>query len=107
MIHFSRRRALLACTLALLPLALAPPGASAQQRPQIRVGSLTLPVFAPIVVNIMKARGFDAKAGFDLDIRTYPSISAYYAGLATGEVDTLIGGPTYFQKLRLEGLPIR
>ena len=35
------------------------------------------------------------------------SISAYYAGFATGEVDTLIGGPTYFQKLALEGVGLR
>ena len=89
----------------LLSLAIAP--AAAQDKPRIKVGSLTLPVFAPIVVNIMKAKGFDAKNGFELDIVTYPSIAAYYAGLATGEVDTLIGGPTFFQKLRLEGVPIK
>lgn len=100
-----RRRFLLALSLAL--------GgnfahmANAQERPRIRVASLTLPVFAPIVVNIMKAKAFDAKNGFELQIQTYPSISAYYAGLATGEVDSLIGGPTYFQKLRLESVPIR
>ena len=39
--------------------------------------------------------------------RPIPSIAAYYAGLATGEIDTLIGGPTYFQKLRLENVPIK
>ncbi len=81
--------------------------AAAQDKPRIKVGSLTLPVFAPIVLNIMKAKGFDAKNGFELDITTYPSFAAYYAGLTTGEVDTLIGGPTFFQKLRLEGVPIK
>jgi len=86
---------------------LAAPLAFAQNRTRIRVASLTLPVFAPIVVNIIKDRGFDARNGFELDIRTYPSISAYYAGLATGEVDALVGGPSYFQKLRLEGVPLK
>jgi ABC-type nitrate/sulfonate/bicarbonate transport system substrate-binding protein len=80
---------------------------SAQALPKIRVGSLTLPVFAPIIVNIMKAQKFDTKHGFEAEVQTYPSFSAYYAGLATGEIDTLIGGPTYFQKLRLEGVPLR
>ncbi len=80
---------------------------SAQALPKIRVGSLTLPVFAPIIVNIMKAQKFDTKNGFEAEVQTYPSFSAYYAGLATGEIDTLIGGPTYFQKLRLEGVPLR
>jgi ABC-type nitrate/sulfonate/bicarbonate transport system substrate-binding protein len=90
----------LTITWAVAPIA-------AQEKPKIKVGSLTLPVFAPIVVNIMKAKGFDAKNGFELEAVTYPSIAAYYAGLSTGEVDTLIGGPTFFQKLRLEGVPIK
>ncbi len=81
--------------------------AIAQTRPVIKVASLTLPVFNPIVWNVMKARGFDVKAGFDLDIHAFPSISAFYAALATGEVDALVGGPTIFQKMSLEGVPIR
>jgi len=89
----------------MVHLAMAP--AAAQDKPKIKVGSLTLPVFAPIVLNIIKAKGFDAKNGFELDVVTYPAFPAYYAGLATGEVDTLIGGPTFFQKLRLEGVPIK
>ena len=55
----------------------------------------------------MKARGFDAKNGFELDIHAYPSISAFYAAFATGETDALIGGPTIFQKLYQEGVPLR
>jgi NitT/TauT family transport system substrate-binding protein len=81
--------------------------ARAQERPKLKVGSLTLPVFAPIVINIIKAKDFDKKNGFDLEPVVYPSFPAYYAGLTTGEVDTEIGGPTFFQKLRLEGVPIR
>lgn len=95
-----------ALTLGLV-LTLAANPATAQEKPKIKVGSLTLPVFAPIVLNIMKAKGFDTKNGFELEVVTYPSFAAYYAGLATGEVDTLIGGPTFFQKLRLEGVPIK
>jgi ABC-type nitrate/sulfonate/bicarbonate transport system substrate-binding protein len=81
--------------------------ARAQQRPIIKVSSLTLPVFNPLVWNIMKAQGFDAKHGFELDIHPYPSISAFYAAFATGETDVLIGGPTIFQKLYQEGVPLR
>src|SRR5512141_2135581 len=80
------------------------PPAQAQQKPVIKVSSLTLPVFNPLVWNIMKAKGFDAKNGFELDIHAYPSISAFYAGFATGETDALIGGPTIFQKLYQEGV---
>ena len=64
-------------------------------------------MFNPLVWNIMKARGFDAKHGFTLDIHAYPSISAFYAGFATGETDVVIGGPTVFQKLYQQGVPVR
>ena len=92
-----------ACALALLP---ATPSV-AQERPKISVSSLTLPVFNPIVWNIMKARGLDAKHGFELDIKAYPSISAFYAAFSTGETEALIGGPTILQKLYQEGVPLR
>ena len=81
--------------------------AFAQDRPTIRVSSLTLPVFNPLVWNVMKAKGIDAKHGFNLDARAYPSISAFYAGFSTGETDALIGGPTVFQKLVEQGVPVR
>ena len=102
----TRRAFTMGTAATLLGTSMASPS-RADPRPKIRVGSLTLPVFAPIIVNIMKARGFDTKNGFQADVQVYPSFSSYYAGLATGEIDTLIGGPTYFQKLRLEGVPLQ
>jgi ABC-type nitrate/sulfonate/bicarbonate transport system substrate-binding protein len=101
--HFA---ALTAAIVLTFGAAFAPP-AQAQQKPVIKVSSLTLPVFNPLVWNIMKARGIDAKHGFELDIHAYPSISAFYAAFATGETDVLIGGPTIFQKLYQEGVPLR
>src|SRR5947209_17392348 len=82
-------------------------GSVAQERPRITVSSLTLPVFNPLVWNIMKTRGLDGKHGFELDIKLYPSISAFYAAFSTGETDALIGGPTILQKLYQEGVPAR
>jgi NitT/TauT family transport system substrate-binding protein len=95
----------LAAFCALLACGAAP--ASAQQKPKITASSLTLPVFNPLVWNIMKARGFDAKHGFELEAKPYPSISAFYAAFATGETDALIGGPTILQKFYQEGVPLR
>lgn len=106
MLTVSRRRLTTFAAAAALALVSAT-AALAQSKPVIRVSSLTLPVFNPLVWNIMKARGFDAKHGFELDIHAYPSISAFYAGFATGETDALIGGPTVFQKLYNEGVPLR
>jgi len=77
------------------------------EMPTIKVSSLTLPVFNPLVWNIMKARHYDTKHGFKLDIHAYPSISAFYAAFATGETDVVIGGPTVYQKLFAQGVPVR
>jgi NitT/TauT family transport system substrate-binding protein len=106
MVTFSRRSLTTlatACAFAVIGTT----ASLAQQRPKISVSSLTLPVFNPIVWNIMKERGFDTRNGFELDIKAYPSISAFYAAFATGETEALIGGPTILQKLYQEGVPLR
>jgi NitT/TauT family transport system substrate-binding protein len=101
------RRCVTALAIASCTLLVGTTASPAQQRPKISVSSLTLPVFNPLVWNILKARGFDAKHGFELDIKAYPSISAFYAAFSTGETEALIGGPTIFQKLYQEGVPLR
>ncbi len=101
------RRGLAALVIAFAIAGMASSSAQAQQKPVIKVSSLTLPVFNPLVWNVMKAKGIDAKHGFELDIHAYPSIAAFYAAFATGETDVLIGGPTIFQKLYQEGVPVR
>lgn len=106
-----RRLAALAAAVAVAAavaiLGFSASAARAQGKPTIKVSSLTLPVFNPLVWNVMKARGLDAKNGFELDARPYPSISAFYAAFATGETEVLIGGPTILQKLYQEGVPLR
>lgn len=108
MTTMSRRHlAALAAAVAFAVAGMTASPAQAQQKPVIRVSSLTLPVFNPLVWNIMKAKGFDVKHGFELDAKAYPSISGFYAAFATGETDVLIGGPTILQKLYQEGVPVR
>ena len=55
--NVSRRR--IAAVAAAFAFAIAGSQAQAQQKPVIKVSSLTLPVFNPLVWNIMKARGLD------------------------------------------------
>ena len=107
MLKLSRRRFATTVTAAALCLAGAFGPAQAKELPTIKVSSLTLPVFNPLVWNIMKARHLDTKHGFKLDIHAYPSISAFYAAFATGETDVVIGGPTVYQKLYEQGVPVR
>jgi len=104
---FAFRRRFTALIAAFALAAAFAPQAGAQQKTTIKVSSLTLPVIAPLVWNIMKTRGLDEKHGFTLEIQPYPAISAYYAGFATGETDVVLGGPTVFQKLYQEGVPAR
>jgi NitT/TauT family transport system substrate-binding protein len=106
MLKLTRRR-FAAAAAALVFAGAGATTAYAQSKPKIAVSSLTLPVFNPIVWNIMKARGLDTKNGFELDIHAYPSISAFYAGFSTAETEVLIGGPTILQKLYQEGVPLR
>ncbi|MGE0034084.1 MAG: ABC transporter substrate-binding protein [Xanthobacteraceae bacterium] len=106
MIMLSRRSLATLATAGALALA-GMTASQAQQRPKITASSLTLPIFNPLVWNIMKARGLDAKHGFELDAKPYPSISAFYAGFVTGETDVVIGGPTILQKFYLEGVPLQ
>ena len=80
---------------------------AAQADLKISVGSISGPLSNPIMWNILKANKFDAKHGFNLDIHLYPSIVAFYGGFTTGEVDIIMGGPTNFQKLRNEKVPLR
>jgi ABC-type nitrate/sulfonate/bicarbonate transport system substrate-binding protein len=81
---------------------------TAQERVKVKVAALTLPVFNPIIVNLMKEKGIDARHGLEMEVKAYPSIAAFYAALATGEVDTtVVGGPTVFQKMRNEGVPLQ
>ena len=82
--------------------------AGAQERVKVKVAALTLPVFNPIIVSLMKEKGIDSRHGLEMDVKTYPSIATFYAALATGEVDTtVVGGPTVFQKMRNEGVPLK
>ena len=81
MLKLSRRGLAALAVIAFAIANFAAPQAHAQGKPVIKVSSLTLPVFNPLVWNIMKARGFDAKHGFELDIHAYPSISGVLRGL--------------------------
>jgi NitT/TauT family transport system substrate-binding protein len=102
-----KRRAFSALTVAAMAAVASPLRLSADERPHLRVGSISGPLANPIVWNIMKARGFDVKHGFDIDITLYPSITAFYGGFTTGEVDAIMGGPSNFAKLRNEGVGLK
>jgi len=100
-------RSYLRALLVLLAVAAGSGESHAQNELKISVGSISGPLSNPIMWNILKANKFDAKHGFTLDIRLYPSIVAFYGGFTTGDVDVIMGGPTNLQKLRNEAVPLK
>jgi ABC-type nitrate/sulfonate/bicarbonate transport system substrate-binding protein len=86
-------------------LALAP-AVESQEPIRVKIARLAFPSLTTLMVDVLKDQGLDRKHGIDLQPQSFGAVSAYYAALATGEVDMLPAGPHVLQKMRLEGVPI-
>ncbi|MDR7481431.1 MAG: ABC transporter substrate-binding protein [Armatimonadota bacterium] len=99
--------ALLVGLAALVASGLAGPQTVAAQRPRLRMAVLSFPAISTFVGAVIREAGIDRAHGLELENVPYATISAYYAAIATGEVDMLGGGPNVLQRMRLEGVPVR
>lgn len=79
----------------------------AQEPVKIKMGNLGFPSHSAMIINILKEKGFDRKHGLDMEVKAYGAVSAYYGSAASGETDGVPGGPLVFQKMRLEGVPLK
>lgn len=79
----------------------------AQEPVKFIVGNLAFPSHSAMIINVLKAKGFDKKHGIDMEVKAYGAVSAYYGSTASGETHAVPGGPLVFQKMRLEGVPIK
>jgi NitT/TauT family transport system substrate-binding protein len=86
---------------------LAASSAPAQEPVKVKIGRLGFPSLSTMMIDIVKDQGLDRKHGLDVEPVTLGAVSAYYAALATGEVDMVPAGPHVLQKMRLEGVPIK
>jgi ABC-type nitrate/sulfonate/bicarbonate transport system substrate-binding protein len=102
----ARRWLVAACalTLALIVVAATVP---AQEPVKVRIGNLGFPSHAAMIIGVLKAKGFDGKHGVDMEVKPFGAVGAYYGSTASGETDGIGGGPLVFQKMRLEGVPIK
>ncbi len=91
---------------AVLTGALALPAAG-QAPTRVRVARLAFPSLTTMMVDVVKDQRLDRRHGLELEPLSYGAVSAYYAALASGEVDLLPAGPHVLQKMRLEGVPVR
>jgi ABC-type nitrate/sulfonate/bicarbonate transport system substrate-binding protein len=87
--------------------AIVAPPVESQDAIKVKIARLAFPSLTTLMVDVVKDQGLDKKHGIDLEPQSFGAVSAYYAALATGEVDTLPAGPHVLQKMRLEGVPIR
>jgi ABC-type nitrate/sulfonate/bicarbonate transport system substrate-binding protein len=94
----------LATACAALALA---PTADGQEPIKVKIARLAFPSLTTLMVDVVKDQGLDKKNGIDLEPHSFGAVSAYYAALATGEVDMLPAGPHVLQKMRNEGVPIK
>ena len=83
------------------------PPATSQEPIKVKIARLAFPSLTTLMVDVVKDQGLDKKHGIDLEAQSFGAVSAYYAAVATGEVDMLPAGPHVLQKMRLEGVPIR
>lgn len=101
----NRRRFVFVCAvLAALVIGVS---VGAQEPVKVRIGNLGFPSHAAMIIGVLKDRGFDKKHGVDMDVKVFGAVGAYYGSMASGETDGVGGGPLVFQKMRLEGVPIK
>jgi ABC-type nitrate/sulfonate/bicarbonate transport system substrate-binding protein len=82
-------------------------GTDGEKRTSITMATLGFPSRATPIGGVMEAKGLAEKNGLDLKIKQYADGAAYYAALASGEVDTLMGGVGVFQSMINQGVPIK
>ncbi|HEY7678830.1 MAG TPA: ABC transporter substrate-binding protein [Candidatus Methylomirabilis sp.] len=80
---------------------------AAEQPVKVSFARLSFPSHVGMATDILKEQGFDRKHGLDVELRNFGAVGAFYAAQATGEADAGIGGPLVYQKMRLEGAPLK
>jgi ABC-type nitrate/sulfonate/bicarbonate transport system substrate-binding protein len=103
----ARSRSGLAALLVAVALLLVPALPAGAQRTRLRMAVLSFPAISTFVAQIIREAGLDRAHGLEVEAVPFATISAYYAAIATGEVDTLAGGPNVLQRMRLEGVPVQ
>jgi ABC-type nitrate/sulfonate/bicarbonate transport system substrate-binding protein len=106
MILKTRRAFVTGMVVTAVAMLTAPP-AEAQEPIKVKIARLAFPSLTTLMVDVVKDQGLDRKHGIELEPQSFGAVSAYYAAIATGEVDMQPAGPHVLQKMRLEGVPIR
>ena len=78
-----------------------------QQLDKVKIARLAFPAMGSLMLDVVTERGIDKKHGFEVETVSQSAIPVYYASVANGDADLIVGGPHVFQKMILEGVPIK
>ena len=81
--------------------------AFAQQLDKVKIARLAFPAMGSMMLDVLTERGIDKKHGIQVEAVSQSAIPVYYGSIANGDADLIVGGPLVFQKMILEGVPIK
>ena len=81
--------------------------AFAQQLTKVKVARLAFPAMASLMLDVLTERRIDRKHGIEVEPVSQNAIPVYYGSIANGDAELIAGGPHVFQKMMLEGVPIK
>jgi ABC-type nitrate/sulfonate/bicarbonate transport system substrate-binding protein len=95
-----------ACAGFLAALVASTNAAIGQQLEKVRFARLAFPSLSSMMLDVATERGIDKKHGIELELVSQNAVPVYYASIANGDAELIVGGPHVFQKMILEGVPI-
>jgi NitT/TauT family transport system substrate-binding protein len=95
------------CCALMLGLLASADSAVGQQLTKVKMARLAFPSMSSLMLDVLKARGIDKKHGIDLETISQNAVPVYYASISSGDAELIVGGPHVFQKMILEGVPIK
>ena len=78
-----------------------------QQLDKVKIARLAFPAMGSMMLDVITERGIDKKHGIQVEAVSQSAIPVYYGTIANGDADLIVGGPLVFQKMILEGVPIK
>jgi ABC-type nitrate/sulfonate/bicarbonate transport system substrate-binding protein len=97
----------LSCLGLLLGLVASGGAAFGQQLDKVKIARLAFPAMGSMMLDVMTERGIDKKHGIQVEAVSQSAIPVYYGTIANGDADLIVGGPLVFQKMILEGVPLK
>jgi NitT/TauT family transport system substrate-binding protein len=91
----------------LLTIAVSSGAAFGQQLDKVKIARLAFPAMGSMMLDVLMERGIDKKHGIQVEAISQSAIPVYYGSIANADADLIVGGPLVFQKMVLEGVPLR